>query len=53
MTTEDLRARCRQIMLQLDTHDENAAMNAGDRLAALLAELIEEMAKDARNKPGG
>jgi hypothetical protein len=39
MTPDELRKRCWEIMLQLDLPDENAAMNAGDKLAKLLGEL--------------
>lgn len=53
MTENDLRTRCQNIMLQLDTHDQNAALNAGDRLARLLVELMAEVAKDLKENPGG
>lgn len=39
LTPDELRKRCRSIMLALPTHDENAAMNTGDELADLLWEI--------------
>jgi hypothetical protein len=41
MTPAELRHRCHDIMLTLDVPvDATAALNAGDKLAALLAELV-------------